>query len=219
MKSDTIKTPFSATVRGRVQCRAALGSLSEHINDADFIMLFVNEGCYESCDHDDGRCPVVLGIIVTDPDRFADHIAAAVHGERLGFGPGQPAMTQRYEYAIVQALREAAEAALTLLVRVSTNAPVWPPDAADVACRLQNALAALSDADGVRWYSCDACGNRVPFSTTVHLTAAQTPLGFEEGRFCRRCLRRADDLAEAKHEDHVCEGPHCCDPGDSRWPK
>jgi len=44
MKSDTIKTPFSATVRGRIQCRAALGSLSEHINDADFIMLFVNEG-------------------------------------------------------------------------------------------------------------------------------------------------------------------------------
>jgi hypothetical protein len=81
MISDTIKTPFPATMEGRTQCLAALGSLARQVRDEDIIELPVDVVGRNTC-----PAHAVLGIVVQDPDRFAlaDRIAAAVNGTRLG---------------------------------------------------------------------------------------------------------------------------------------
>ena len=79
MTTDTIKTPFPATVNGECQLHDALGSLTRFVEDEDVIVL------------DDAAGPV-LGIVVQDPDVFslADRIAAVVKGTRLGTDPRHP---------------------------------------------------------------------------------------------------------------------------------
>ena len=76
MVTDTIKTPFPATVEGECRLHDALGSLARFVEDEDVIVL------------DDDTGPV-LGIVVREPDRFhlADRIAAVVKGTQLGCDP------------------------------------------------------------------------------------------------------------------------------------